>query len=122
MMANKHRGEVVFELGGRPRLLRPTFGALAQIELAAGRPLMAVALDFAAGRHFIRDVVSVIGAGMNATGTHIERSVLGDLLIAEGLLKAYAVATEFLLNAVTAGRDSLGEEDDPPGEAPAAGG
>ena len=50
-MANRHRGEICAELGGRSRTLVLTLGALAELEAAFGAgDLVALADRFGSGR------------------------------------------------------------------------
>lgn len=69
MMANRHRGEIEAELGGRRFTLCLTLGALAELESAFGATdLSALATRFAEGRFAARDVLTVITAGLRGAG------------------------------------------------------
>jgi hypothetical protein len=68
-MANRHRGEIEAELGGRKRTLVLTLGALAELEHAyGGEDLLALAQRFETGRISATDAVRVIGAGLRGAG------------------------------------------------------
>lgn len=68
-MANRHRGEIDAELGGRVRTLVLTLGALAELEAAFGATdLVALAERFASGRLAARDLIRIIGAGLRGAG------------------------------------------------------
>ncbi|MCW5678047.1 MAG: gene transfer agent family protein [Xanthobacteraceae bacterium] len=71
-MANRHRGEVEAELGGKRRQLCLTLGALAELETALGvEDLSALAERFGSGRISARDAIRVIGAGLRGAGEEI---------------------------------------------------
>ena len=68
-MANRHRGEIEAELGGRTYTLCLTLGALAEIENAyGGDDLLAIAERFEQGRIRASDAIRVIGAGLRGAG------------------------------------------------------
>jgi Phage tail tube protein, GTA-gp10 len=68
-MPNKHRGEIGAEIGGRPRTLVLTLGALAELEAAFGADdLVALAERFGTGRLKAFDLVRIIGAGLRGAG------------------------------------------------------
>ncbi len=61
-MPNLHRGEIEAEIGGRPRRLVLTLGALAELEAAFGADdLVALAERFGSGRLKARDLIRIIG-------------------------------------------------------------
>ena len=68
-MANRHRGEIEAEIGGRKRTLVLTLGALAELESAFGEgDLVALAERFAKGRMSARDLICIVGAGLRGAG------------------------------------------------------
>ncbi len=68
-MANRHRGEIEAELGGKHRTLCLTLGALAELESAFGADDLAALADrFGSGRISARDAIRVIGAGLRGAG------------------------------------------------------
>ncbi|MGA8293472.1 MAG: gene transfer agent family protein, partial [Rhodoplanes sp.] len=61
-MPNRHRGEIEAEIGGTPRRLVLTLGALAELEATFGADdLVALAERFGGGRLKARDLVRIIG-------------------------------------------------------------
>lgn len=68
-MANRYRGEVAADIGGRIRTLRLTLGALAELEAAFGATDLAdLARRFAGGALSARDAMRIIGAGLRGAG------------------------------------------------------
>ena len=71
-MANRHRGEISAELGGKGYTLCLTLGALAEIEDAyGGEDLIAIAERFEKGRIGASDAIRVIGAGLRGGGNPV---------------------------------------------------
>jgi hypothetical protein len=71
-MANKHRGEIEAEIGGRRRTLVLTLGALAELETAFGADdLVALTERFGAGRLKARDLTRIIAAGLRGAGEDV---------------------------------------------------
>ncbi len=100
-MANKHRGEVDITLLGESWTLRPTFGALAEIEDATGLGLAAVVQRFASGAFGIADVAIVLREGMRAVRDDApDLEAIKPAIIEEGFGKYALAAGEFLSNAV----------------------
>ena len=98
-MANRHRGEIEAELGGKTYTLCLTLGALAEIENAyGGEDLLAIAERFESGRIKATDAIRVIGAGLRGGGNDIsdddvqrfsvQGGAAGYLRIVASLLKA----------------------------------
>jgi hypothetical protein len=98
-MANRHRGEIEAELGGRRYTLCLTLGALAEIEHAyGGEDLLAIAERFEQGRIRATDAIRVIGAGLRGAGhamtdadvaaLQVDGGAAGYLRIVADLLKA----------------------------------
>ena len=68
-MANRYRGEIEADLGGKRRVLVLTLGALAELEAAFGAAdLVALAERFGSGRLSASDIVRIIGAGLRGAG------------------------------------------------------
>lgn len=68
-MANRHRGEIDAELGGKTYRLCLTLGAVAELEDAyGGDDLLALARRFEQGRIGARDAIRIIGAGLRGAG------------------------------------------------------
>jgi len=101
-MANRHRGEVDAELGGRKRRLVLTLGALAELEHTFGaHDLTALAERFASGRVSARDLVRIIGAGLRGAGEIISDDDVARLASPGGAVDFVNVAAELI--AVTFG-------------------
>jgi hypothetical protein len=98
-MANRHRGEIEAELGGRVRTLVLTLGALAEIEDAyGGEDLLAIAERFEKGRIKATDAVIVIGAGLRGAGENICNEEVASLSV-EGGAPSYVRIVADLLKA-----------------------
>lgn len=68
-MANKYRGEIDADIGGKQRRLVLTLGALAELEAAFGaNDLSALAERFGTGRLSARDLIRIIAAGLRGAG------------------------------------------------------
>lgn len=68
-MANRYRGEIDADLGGKRRVLVLTLGALAELEASFGAAdLVALAERFGSGRLSASDIVLIIGAGLRGAG------------------------------------------------------
>ena len=73
-MANRYRGDISAELGGKTYVLRLTLGALAELEDAFGvTGLAGLAARFEGGNLSARDLAKIIGAGLRGAG-----AALGD--------------------------------------------
>lgn len=109
-MANRHRGEIEAELGGKRRVLVLTLGALAELEAAfAVEDLGALAERFACGKLSARDAVRIIGAGLRGAGETISDEEVAALTASGGAAGFAAIVAELL--RVTFG----GDGDDRPG-------
>jgi hypothetical protein len=96
-MANRHRGEIAAELGGRQRTLVLTLGALAELETALGAgDLVALAERFGSGRLSARDLVRIIGAGLRGAGDAVSDDEVA-AMTAEGAAAGFvAIAAELI--------------------------
>lgn len=109
-MANRHRGEIEAELGGRKRKLCLTLGALAELESALGaEDLMALAERFERGRISARDAIRVLGAGLRGAGETISDDEVAQLASREGAAGYVRIVAGLL--AATFG---AGEKDENP--------
>lgn len=112
-MANRHRGEITAELGGRTYTLCLTLGALAELEHAYGdTDIIAIAERFETGRVGAADAIRIIGAGLRGGGTDISDEDIAKLQAAGGAAGYLDIVTR-LLTATFVG----GEQ--PPGNLPA---
>lgn len=96
-MANRHRGEIAAELGGRSRTLVLTLGALAELEAAFGAgDLVALAERFGRGRLSARDLVVIIGAGLRGAGEAVSDDEVAAMTASGGAAGFVAVAAELI--------------------------
>jgi hypothetical protein len=110
-MPNLHRGEIEAEIGGAPRRLVLTLGALAELEAAFGaEDLVALAERFGTGKLKSRDLVRVIGAGLRGAGEAISDDEVARLG-AEGGAPGYVRIAAALL-AATFGTETAGPLND----------
>ena len=100
---NRHRGEIEAVLGGVPRRLCLTLGALAELETAfAASDLASLAARFSDGRLSALDLVRIIGAGLRGAGEAISDDEVARLS-AEGGAAGYARIAADLLTATFGG-------------------
>ena len=99
-MANRIRGEVPLELGGRRYTLCLTLGALAELEdaLRAG-DLAGLAERFGDGRLSARDLIALLGAALRGGGHEIDAEAVARLPLAGGLEAVTAALGAVLLAA-----------------------
>ena len=96
-MANPQRGEIDAVIGGEPRVLCLTLGALAELEARlGGGDLTGLAERFATGRVSARDLIAIIGAGLRGAGHAITEDDLARLSIEDGLKGAADIAARLL--------------------------
>src|SRR4051812_9204837 len=101
-MANRLRGEIEAEIGGRRRTLVLTLGALAELESAfAADDLAALAARFGWGGLSARDLVRIIGAGRRGAGEPIGDDEVAALRIDGGAARFVAVAAELITATFT---------------------
>jgi hypothetical protein len=112
-MANRHRGEIEAELGGRRRALCLTLGALAELESAFGADdLAALAERFATGRISARDAIRVIGAGLRGAGEKISDEEVAMLASGDAAAGYVRIVVELL--AATFGVEGPKTKQNPP--------
>jgi len=96
-MANRYRGEIEAEIGGRRRMLVLTLGALAELETALGADdLIALSERFASGRLKARDLVAVIGAGLRGAGEAVADEEVARMPVAGGAAGYVRIAAELI--------------------------
>ena len=84
-MANRHRGEIEAELGGKTYVLCLTLGALAEIEDAyGGEDLIAIAERFERGKIGASDAIRVIGAGLRGAGNSVSNDEVAAMTVPGG--------------------------------------
>ena len=96
-MPNLHRGEIEAEIGGAPRRLVLTLGALAELEASFGADdLIGLAERFGKGRLKARDLVRVIGAGLRGAGEAISDDEVARLSVPGGAAGYVRIAAELI--------------------------
>jgi hypothetical protein len=96
-MANRHRGEIAAELGGKSYTLVLTLGALAELEHAyGGEDLLAIAQRFEQGRIKASDAIKVIGAGLRGAGRDITDSEVAVMQVDGGAAGYLRIVAELL--------------------------
>jgi hypothetical protein len=85
-MANRIRGAVPLDLGGRRYTLCLTLGALAELEdlLGAG-DLTGLAARFSAGRLSARDLIALLAVALRGGGHDLDDAAVARLPLAGGL-------------------------------------
>lgn len=107
-MPNADRGDVAITLrfngADREYVMRPTFDAIAQIERATSRGILAVARTAAAGEIGLAEATIVITAGLKGAGEPATVKAVGPMVFEAGLLNVLAPVSKFLSGAVSGGR------------------
>ncbi len=102
-MANRHRGEIVAKLDGKPYRLCLTLGALAELEAAFGdEDMVGIATRFETGRISARDAQRVIGAGLRGAGYDVSDEDVAAMQV-EGGAAGYVDVVARLLSATFGG-------------------
>jgi tail tube GTA-gp10-like protein len=94
-MANKVRGEVKLELGGETYVLRPTFGAVCEIEDAIGTNLFDIGRRLERAEITVQELVKLTHACIAQSGTSIELDKLGERIVAQGSLGVITALVKF---------------------------
>jgi hypothetical protein len=96
-MINSARGEAEIVVGGEPRVMRLTLGALAALEteLNAGG-LAALAERFESGSFGARDLVALLGAGLRGGGWQVSDADVAEMEIEGGAGGAARAAARLL--------------------------
>ncbi len=96
--ANRHRGEVLLELGPRTLLLRPTFDAICRMESAAACGVMALAQKICDGTVTMMHMISMIETcQVSAAGEQPMKSEeIGEALLACGVVTTLPALTQML--------------------------
>lgn len=96
-MANRHRGEIAAELGGRAYTLCLTLGALAELEHAyGGEDLLSLAQRFEQGRIGATDAIRVIGAGLRGAGNAVSDNDVAAMPCPDGAPGYVAIVARLL--------------------------
>ena len=106
-MANRHRGEIDAVLDGRSYTLCLTLGALAELEQAFGAgDLSSLAARLSHGRMSARDAISILVAGLRATGHELGEDDVARMR-ADGAAAGYVTIVARLLAATFADGDDV---------------
>lgn len=96
-MANRYRGEIDADLGGKRRVLVLTLGALAELEAAFGAAdLVALAERFGSGRLSASDIVRIIGAGLRGAGEAVSDDDVATMRADGGAAAFVRIAAELI--------------------------
>ena len=96
-MANPYRGEVELSIDGKPRVLRLTLGALAELESQLEcESLLDMISRFETGGFRVSDLIALITAGLNGGGWRISEAELLKRQIDGGPLAAAQAAARLL--------------------------
>ena len=98
--ANPLRGEVEIMLAGKPRVMRPTFAAIMEIEAALGG-VVPLARRAAKGEFGLRDLAVVIHAGLKGAGGEDTLDEVGEAVLAAGVAHVTAPVRDFLTNVLS---------------------
>ncbi|HEY4773981.1 MAG TPA: gene transfer agent family protein [Xanthobacteraceae bacterium] len=96
-MANRHRGEILAEIGGARRTLVLTLGALAELEAGFGaEDLIALAERFGSGRLSARDLIRIIAAGLRGAGETVSEEEVARMTVEGGAAGYARIAAELI--------------------------
>jgi len=96
-MPNPWRGETELLVNGERRVMRLTLGALAELEARLkAESLMAMIARFETGAFQVKDLISLITAGLNGGGWRITEEELLGSTIDGGPLEAAQAAARLL--------------------------
>ncbi len=106
MNANRHRGEIVATLDGKPWRLCLTLGALAELEDAfAAQDLSALVARFSEGRLSASDMATIIGCGLRGGGSAVADEEVRAMHCAAGAAGYARIVADLL--AATFGRTDV---------------
>jgi len=112
VFANRHRGEVVARINGRPRRMQLSLSALAQLENCYGdKDILAVLDGFSQSGLDLTDAENIIRAGLAATGNVLAES--GAPLDIEGGDASSLHLAEILIERAFDGSFSITPHDKP---------
>ena len=107
-MVNPYRGEVELSVDGTPRVMRLTLGALAELEAKLKcESLLEMIARFETGGFRVKDLISLLTAGLNGGGWRLSEADLVKSQIDGGPLAAAQAAARLLKITFT-----LPDEDD----------
>jgi hypothetical protein len=96
-MANRHRGEIEAEIGGKKRTLVLTLGALAELESAFGaEDLVALTERFGSGRLKARDLTRIIACGLRGAGEAVSDEDVAQMTVEGGAQGFASIAADLI--------------------------
>ncbi len=107
-LVNKERGEMAMTLAGKEFVLRPTYGALAEIEGTLGQGIVPLAERIHRGEYGIVDLAVIVTAALRSRGEPATVEKVGEMILQTGLGPVVGKVMEFLKTALNAGQ-ALGE-------------
>lgn len=110
MAANERRGEVAVKLDGVEYIMRPTFEALAQIEVDLGDRLLPLVTRINRTDIGIMDVAKIIFYGITATGASLSVEKIGNCLVQDGLTDHIEEVMKFLSYGLSGAPKGNGEQ------------
>jgi hypothetical protein len=107
-MANPWRGEVELVVDGEARLMRLTLGALAEMEARLkSDSLVEMISRFESGGFRVRDLISLLTAGLNGGGWAVtEKELVGSRIDGGPLVAAQAAAALLKVTFTVPGEDA----------------
>ena len=123
-MANKSRGEVELKIAGQEFTIRPTFGALCELEDRTGLSVLQIVASMEGGKVRLKTLAQILWAGMYGYDEKTTMTIndVGELIMKEGLVRVVeqvdeegiSPITQFLLNGVLGGEEVEETEKKPP--------
>lgn len=94
-MTNPARGEVTLKLGEASYVLRPTFGAICEIEDAIGASLFDIGRKLERAEIPARDLLKFAQACLTHSGHKVEEAALGEAIMAQGAFEVIGPLIRF---------------------------
>jgi hypothetical protein len=114
-VANQQRGEISLELGGKNYTLRPSFGALCEIEERLNISIPNLIIAFENGDLRIKSIATIIWGGMWAVDPKAVPTIpeVGEMILKDGLMNVINQVDEdngskvagFLINGIVGDKD-----------------
>ncbi len=112
-MTNTARGEVAFELGGETYVLRPSFGAVAEIEDAIGTNLFEMGRKLERAEITARELVKFAHACVAQSGYTVAEAELAERIVAQGAFNVVAALVKFCQSYAFGGHEKKKAETAP---------
>ncbi len=94
-MANAARGEIALKLGGKSYTLRPSFGAICEIEDALGASIFELGRRLERAEITARELLKLTQACLLHSGHAVKEDELGASILEHGALEAIAGLAKF---------------------------